>query len=132
MGCLLIYIVAIPLMMVLALPVILMRLITSRVESTHISRLFGPLIAGVLMGLYCSLGASLAINYFAGNENMLSYSYASNLLRIIAPIVGVVSGMCIQVGARLETRLEKMCYVFGIFCLVILAFYTTILIVAPE
>lgn len=132
MGCLIFYIVVLFVSVYLALPVVLTRFVSTRIEDSRNFQLSSPPLVGFLMGLYCSLGATLAIKYLVFDENVLSYSYYSNLLWIIAPITGVIAGVSIQIGVRLKTWLEKVCFICGVLILWILACFATLLIIVPE
>jgi len=132
MGCLLFYVVVFFVSVFLAVPVVLTRFISTRIEDSRNFQFIGPPLMGFLMAMYCSLGAVLAIKYLAFDENVLSYSYYSDLLLKIAAIVGVIAGVSVQIGVRLRTRLEKTSFISGILILWIFACFTTLLIIVPE
>ncbi len=84
------------------------------------------------MGLYCYLGSSLALRFLGFDENLLSYSYPGDPFRTGMPIAGVISGVLLQIGARLETRIEKVLFICGVLILVFMAAITGVLVMAPE
>ena len=114
------------------LPVVPLRFISSRCGNSLIFRLIAPLLAGILLGLYCSLGAFLVIKYLGFDEGVLTYSYVADPYRTIVTIVGAISGVLLQIGARFRTRIEKTFFILGTLMLLLIALFSGFLIMSPE
>ena len=115
-----------------ALPVAPLHFVSSRYGNSRIFRLITPPITGILLGLYCSLGAFLVIKYLGFDESVLAYSYVANPYRTIVTIVGAISGVLLQTGARFRTRIEKTFFICGTLILLLVALFTGLLIMTPE
>jgi hypothetical protein len=132
MVCGLFLIFALIFLVYLALPVGLFRLSASWFGTSPIFRWIAPPVAGLVMGLYCHLGFSLAPRFLSFDENLLSYSYPGDPLRTGIPIAGVIGGVLLQISARLETRIERVIFTCGVLILVFIAAITGVLVMAPE
>jgi hypothetical protein len=116
----------------LALPVVIFCLSSSRFGTSPLFRRITPPVAGIIMGLYCCLGFSLARRFLGFDENILSYSYPGDPFQMGMSIAGVISGLLFQISTRLETSTGKVLFICGVLILVFMSFITGVLIIAPE
>ena len=115
----------------LVLPLPVLRLTASLFGNNLAIKVGISIVVGILMAGYARLGSNIAIKYLIFDTSILSYVYEQDNFRVIAVIVGAISGVLLQFGIRLVSTAERISFSIGMLALLALSLFTGFIVTVP-